>query len=258
MKKQKKNRGALSLEFALLLPIILSVFLALISIIYTVGIKAEIDRGVHKALEDVASEIYLSSKLIEDSESYKTVNSFIKPLSDYLALDIDLNGIINKEILKYRIRQKTYDYMGIKDKKPFWLKGKIDFDIAYSSNTLILTSKSKAHLPVISTILGDITLEKNHIQAARGINKLLNSTENNSNANGGTINLTICQYSYTGNSKNPVYHSKKCMGRKKEKVENSLNFELNKSDIKEDGSIVYKGKTYRYCKFCKKMEKEGK
>ncbi len=253
MHKIKKNKGSLSIEFALLLPIILSIFLGIISIIHTVGIKAEIDRGVGKALEDISSEIYLSSKIIEDTESYQLVNSLLEPLKEYMGLDIDLNGVLNKELIKLRLRQKTYEYMNIKSDLPFWLKDDINFDIAYSSNTLIVTSKSNIKLPLISGILGDIKFEKEHIQAARGIDKLLDS-ENNSTTQD-NINITICQYSYSGSNKSPVYHSKKCMGRRNEKTENSINFKLAKNKINKDGTMTYKGKKYRYCKFCKKMEK---
>ncbi len=256
MKKVKKNKGSLSIEFALLLPIILSVFLGIVSIIHTVGIKAEIDRGVGKALEDISSEVYLSSKIIEDSGTYQIVNSLLEPLKDYMGLDIDLNGILNQELIKFRLRQKTYQYMKIESDLPFWLKDDIDFDIAYSSNTLIVTSKAHIKLPIISGILGDINFEKEHIQAARGINKLLDSKNNNSNKD--NIKITICQYSYSGSSKSPVYHNAKCMGRKNEKSENSIHFELEKNKMNKDGSITYKGKKYRYCKFCKKIEKDKK
>ncbi len=256
MKNFKKNKGSLSLEFALLLPILLSIFLGIVSIIQTVGIKAEIDRGVGKALEDISSEVYLSSKIIEDTASFELVNSLLTPLKDYLGLEIDLNSILNKELIKLRLRQKTYQYMDITDDLPFWLKDDIDFDIAYSSNTLIVSSKAKINLPIISGILGDINFEKEHIQAARGINKLLDSSNNSTNED--NLSITICQYSYSGNNKSPVYHSRKCMGRKNEKVENSLNFEFDKNKVNKDGSITYKGKKYRYCKFCKKMEKDGK
>ncbi len=260
MKSHRKKKGVLSIEFTLLIPIILSIFLTILGIIYTISIKSEIDRSVGKALEDVSSEVYLSSKLLVDSGSFEAVNDLIKPLSEYTGLDINLSGIINKSILKLRIRQKTYEYMQINGSMPFWLKDDIDFDIAYSSNTLIVTSKADVKLPIISTFKDDIVFERDHIQAARGIDKLLNGDgcSSSSSSSKGKRKITICNYSHSGKSKSPVYHSRKCMGRRKEKSENSLNFEIEESMIADDGSIEYKGKKYRYCKCCQRMEKDGK
>lgn len=250
MRQIQKKSGSLSLEFALLLPLLFTFFMTMFSLVYSVNIKAEIDRGVGKALEDLSSEIYLSSKLLKDSSLLKEINEIIEPLNEYLGLKINLSKILTEELIKTRIRQKTYAYLGGKSKL-FWMKGQMNFDLAYSSNTLIVKSKSNIKLPVLNAIMGEIRFERTHIQAARGIDRLL---EDGDGKNNGTMSITICEYSHSGKSASPVFHTKKCMGRKKEKSEKSISFQIPKEDISKDGKILYRGKSYRYCKFCKKME----
>lgn len=254
MQTRTKHRGVLSLEFALLIPTLMTIFLLLLSILYTVAIKNEIDRGIGKALEDVSSEIYLSSRIIEDSSLSEGLRTFIEPLNDFLGLNIDLKTLLSESALKRRIRAKSYEYIGKKEEL-FWLKEDIDFDLSYSSNTLIVKSESKIKLPVLNAMLGEITFERYHIQAARGVGTLLGREEEGGQDSKQRLPVTICEYSHSGESKNPVFHTQNCMGRKNEKAENSIHFKIEKNKISEDGSILFKGKTYRHCRFCQRMSR---
>lgn len=256
MHTNAKHRGILSLEFALLIPTLMTIFLLLLSILYTVAIKNEMDRGISKALEDVSSEIYLSSRIVEDSSLSDALQSFIKPLNEFLGMNMDLKALLSESAIKQRIRAKTYEYIGQKEDL-FWLKEEIIFELSYSSNTLIVKSESKIKLPVLNAMLGEITFERYHIQAARGVDKLLGREEEGEQDSKQKIQVTICEYSHSGESKNPVFHTRKCLGRKKEKAENSIRFNIAKHKISEDGSILFRGKTYRHCKFCQKMSRSS-
>ncbi len=256
MKKYKNNKskGVLTLEFALLIPILLSVFLAIIGIIYTVNIQSNIDRSVMRALEDISDEIYIYSKLNKDSDINGKINKLVSPLNKVLGKDIILSKAINKEFIRYRLKRKTMDYISSSGNNPFWLKDDIDFEISYSSNSLIVRSNAKVNLPVINSLIGNIKLSQNHIQAARGVGDIFNNiTNGNSDDDENKVTITISKYSYSGNNKDPVYHDKNCMGVKASNPKTNIYVEVNKDDI-ENGKISYHGKKYRYCKYCQKLE----
>ncbi len=251
--KENKNKGILSIEFALILPILISVFLLALSFIYLVNIELKINRGINSALEDISKEIYLYSKLEEDIDVLNEINILNKTINEFLGEDINIAKKINQEILKNRIRKKTYYYMNINDSKPFWLKDELEFDISYASNSIIVRTDCKIHLPIIESFIGGLNYSQNNVQAARGVEKFFESIINSEEDDGEKVKITISKHSYSGNNKDPVYHDKNCWGIKASNPKTNIEFKIDKDNI-VNGKLIYHGKSYRYCKYCKKMK----
>lgn len=254
----KKRSGVLSLEAAALAPILLSLFMLMYSLLYAIVVQENIQRAISYALDELGSDIYISSKLIEGNDLYEKFSSI--PILDGFGINVNASGSVSKAILESRISKLAQTRLSSGNSAPFWLKDNLDIEIIATENTIFCDCKAKIRLPILSNIMGELVLNHREVQAARGAGSILNkaTAAGKEGEENGIGKLTICKSSLNGISGNPVYHDSKCFGRNFENPSTNIEIDVSKAVYGKGGTISYGGKTFHYCPFCAAKKKSYK
>ncbi len=247
--KKKRYTGSLTIEFAMLVPVMMTVFLLLASLLYTVHLQTKIKSAVSQSLSEISDDIYVAS-LVESKTGYgDLLNGISREAGKLLGLDINITESITNAVIGDRVKKLTYKRMGLENNKlPFWLNRGLDISIKSKENSIYCTSVAEIKLPVIEKLIGTIKLQQNNVKSARGISKLTGT--DCGLPNGEQKNIVLCSYSYSGISKHPVYHDRLCIGRRNENSDTSKSLKIPIKNISKNGSISYDGRTFYYCPFC--------
>lgn len=250
--KNKRLKASLTIEFTLMIPVVMSLFLTLTFLIFTHQIQVKIEKSMSEAMLEITDDIYISSIMNEKTNIGDIFTAISNLSEDLLGIKINLGKKVTEEILKNKIRELTYKKMNLDTSSPpFWFTKDFDFTISTSDNSIYISSVAEIKLPVISKIFGNIRIRQKAVQAARGVESFGSMEISSVKSEKDTKKIVITAYSLNGKNSNPVYHDKQCFGRINEKTQTSSNLEIDLKDIGDNGEIFYNGKVFHYCSFCK-------
>ncbi len=248
--RTKKNRGVLSIEFSVLILVMIIVSLLFFSLFLIVKADRDIYSAVDDATKSMRAHIYVSSLAKRDVYAFNLIGLGEQSLKKIgiVSSNDHYTVNINKRSLEAGIKTRTMKKLKLKRANSL-INDNININVALKGNSIVVSSDSSVKAPIINEIYGEVKLSHKHVIAAKGIEKLLSSNNDYSNfVENSKIAITL-----NGKKNTQVYHTKRCFAMM---VSNNETTDFyNKSDyyskVTSNADIFVGGITYHICPFCK-------
>ncbi|MCK8060825.1 MULTISPECIES: hypothetical protein [unclassified Fusibacter] len=246
----KKRKGALTIEFACLMIIILAVFAIFSSIQLTIENHGLVYSAVDRAAYSLSDDIYLLTKMKEQLISAPvnlgdTEKSGLQELigAKLIGGSEDLIG----QLIVSSIEQDMNRQFGVSKAselaEKFNMSHQITYEIDWGHQVLIVETMTSYRMLDMFGILPALTLHDRHIIPVKnGHEQLLLEDDSRS--------LTTVYLTSNGRLKSKKYHNKMCWALQRAKTVESFQVKSDLVDV--HAPIEISGVKYTLCGFCKK------
>lgn len=250
----KDNKGALSIELALVLPVIIFIFMFFYNILFSINVNDRIKSSIHKISEGIKTDIYLAQKVDDILELGLELKEIIDIINQKFNIDIDYNKLGNymyENMLSNYIKHKLYaefsspvDYNLVN--KKFRLKDNISIDIALKEDFIEENISYEFDFKNIFPVFNYYKVDFKHIlSSTMGRDDNIKNDENKK-SDGANREL---YYTRNGLNKSGVYHvNKDCFGLR---FASEIKIIKSNSNFKKGNNVVISGKEMELCPFCK-------
>lgn len=254
---KKFHRGILTVEFALVFPLIIFIMMFFYNIIFSITTVNRIQAFVYKVSEDIKTDMYIISKTEEILEIGTEVEKIAGILSEKFGIKIDIQKIgsflyekalgnyIKFKVYREFSKEMSYDEINrmLRLKRDIGIKVELGDEIIKENINIVF------RLNNIFPVFDTYEVNLNHSISSKVVNEFINTD----NVGVDLPSEKSVYYTKHGLKTSKVYHTNKnCFGLKFAKEINLIN---SSNKFKKGDIVNISGERLHLCSFCKNNKK---